>query len=85
MPVPSPHRPRSGQLALARIKGGEVSKLRYSVPIIAYDKITKELVGEYYSVKEAARQLGLRSCTIHDVLKGRVKSYKGYTFNYKSK
>jgi hypothetical protein len=73
----------SGQLTLARIRGGEVTKLRHSVPIIAYDKITKELVAEYYSVKEAARQLGLRSCTIHEVLKGRQKSYKGYTFNYK--
>lgn len=74
----------SGQLSLTRDKGGEVSKLRYSIPIIAYDKITKKLVGEYYSVKEAARQLGLRSCTIHVVLKGRQKSANGYIFNYKA-
>jgi len=36
----------------------------------------------YFSIKEAARQLGLKpDSKITDIIKGRLKSYKGYTFS----
>jgi hypothetical protein len=41
-----------------------------------------EFVGEYYSINEAQRQLGLTT-GVSDVLKGNHKQAKGYYFEYK--
>ena len=53
-----------------------------SIPIIATNLKTGESQ-EFYSSSECARQLGLHRSSITEVLKGRQKQTKGYTFKYK--
>lgn len=53
-----------------------------SIPIIATNIKSGEFT-EFNSTKECARQLGLNQSSITDVLKGRQKQTKGYTFKYK--
>jgi NUMOD1 domain len=62
--------------------GFQTTKERYSKPIIVYKYSTMEFVGEYYSVKEAARQLNINHGNIHAVLGGKGIQRKGYTFRY---
>ncbi len=63
-------------------------------PILVYKKDTGELVGEWCSSNECARDLNLDGSAIWKILKGRssatpdgimrpCKSHKGYTFKYK--
>lgn len=62
------------------IRCGQITKERYSQPILAYRKDTGEFVGEFPSQMEAARGLGVRAGNIHKVLSGRIKQTGGYTF-----
>lgn len=51
------------------------------IPVVAYVYKTGEFVGEFKSEKEASEILGVYH--ISDILKGKRKSSKGYTFKYK--
>jgi predicted GIY-YIG superfamily endonuclease len=52
---------------------------RFAIPIIAYNKYGK-YVGEYKSTSEAANKLGICQPSISNVINGKIKHAKGYTF-----
>lgn len=74
----------SGEWDKIRMMGTNIGTKLLSKPIIAYDKNNGNIIGEYKSVSEAGRQLGIKVPNIVVVLKGRQKSAKGYTFQYKN-
>jgi len=51
-----------------------------SIPILVYKKDTGEFVGKFRSVTNCAQQLDLDVPTIRQILRGKGKSQKGYTF-----
>jgi DNA-directed RNA polymerase specialized sigma54-like protein len=53
-----------------------------STPIIAFDKNTN-YINEFVSLQSAARELNLHASNICKVLKQKIKSTGGYTFEYK--
>lgn len=53
-----------------------------SIPIIATNLKTGEST-DFNSGKECARELGLHTSNLTEVLKGRGKTLRGYTFKYK--
>jgi hypothetical protein len=61
-------------------KQGAINKEKLRVPIAAYNKFDNSYVGEYISVADCARELGISSPDIFSCLSGRQKSTKGYTF-----
>lgn len=61
-------------------KQGAIMREKLRVPIAAYKKSDNSYVGEYISVADCARELGLSSPDIFSCLSGRQKSTKGYTF-----
>lgn len=54
---------------------------RYKKPVVAYVYKTGEFVGEFESEMEASKILGVHH--ISEILKGKRKTSKGYTFKYK--
>jgi predicted GIY-YIG superfamily endonuclease len=67
----------SGHLASIRLKQ------RKSKPIFVYRKDTGELVGEFTSQRDAARQLGLCVGHLNEVLSNKRTHTGGYTFKKK--
>lgn len=59
----------------------ERTSKKQSIPIIATNLKTGNST-EFYGTSECARQLGLNHSHITDVLKGRLKQTKGFTFKY---
>ena len=56
-------------------------KQKLGHPVVAYkDNI---FVGEYYSIKECSRVLGLDNHSVHYVLQGKYSQTKGYIIKYK--
>lgn len=49
-------------------------------PVKVFDKNTLDFIGEFESMREAARFLNISSGGISSVIKGKQKSYKGYIF-----
>ena len=62
------------------LKCNQRMKELYSQPIVAYRKDTYELVGEFTSLNEAAKLLGVHVGNIAHVLSGKYKQTGGYTF-----
>lgn len=54
-----------------------------SIPVIAYDKKTLNVIGEYNSYVEAAKDLNLHAAAISAICRGVYKSTKNYTFKNK--
>lgn len=50
------------------------------ITVKVFDKKTLDFVGEFESMREAARFLNISSGGISSVIKGKQKSYKGYIF-----
>jgi hypothetical protein len=63
--------------------GNKAMKEKYSQAIIAYDYKTGHYIGEYPSLKEAEKALGVRNGNISLVVRGIRNQSGGYTFNYK--
>lgn len=61
----------------------QVCRDRFSKATLVYTYPQLDFICEYYSVKEAGRQLNILPSGIRDVLSGRKKQTKGYTFKYK--
>lgn len=76
-------RKNSGEWDRIRMIGTSIGTKLISKPIIAYHKNSGDIKGEYKSLSEAGRELGIKVPNIVVVLKGRGKSAKGYTFQYK--
>ncbi|MEK6479599.1 NUMOD1 domain-containing DNA-binding protein [Catalinimonas sp. 4WD22] len=57
----------------------------FSKPVLCYDAKTGELIQEYISAREAARQLNLFSNQVTQVCKGKFAHTGGYIFRYKKK
>jgi predicted GIY-YIG superfamily endonuclease len=53
------------------------------VPVVVYDYKTKIKIGEYNSIKEAGKALGVNYGNISRVLNKKVNHSKGYYFEYK--
>jgi predicted GIY-YIG superfamily endonuclease len=64
-----------------RLTGKMLADLK-STPIIAFDKNTN-YINEFVSLQSAARELNLHASNICKVLKQKIKSTGGYTFEYK--
>jgi hypothetical protein len=62
---------------LSKANIGKISPKRKRVK--AYNYITGEYIGTYDSFTECQKQLGLKN-HITDVISGKYKQYKGYTF-----
>lgn len=64
----------------------EANKMRktygHSTPYPIVVLIGSKLIGEYESISECGRRLGLDKGSISKVLKGICKQHKGYTFEY---
>jgi hypothetical protein len=52
--------------------------------VLAFDKLTNELVSDFVSISKAARELNISQSDIVGVLKNRQKTAKGYYFKYKN-
>jgi len=52
------------------------------VRVLQYDKDTKQLVGDYYSIAFASRELHIASTSITKCCKGLVTDFKGYIWEY---
>jgi hypothetical protein len=63
---------------------GNITAERTRIAIIAYDKKTKEFIGEFKSMTEAAKKLNCFKTHISACCNGKAKSHKGYIFEYKS-
>jgi hypothetical protein len=68
----------SGHLALMVILAAE----KRSIPILAFNYLTGELISKYKSISEAGRELNIFGTNINCCLKGKYKQAKGYTFKY---
>ena len=57
---------------------------RYTPPVavIVYD-VNNKLLGEFKSVKDAAKYLNVSACGISNVLKNKRKAIRGYKIKYK--
>jgi len=58
-------------------------KLKRSIPILMLDYYTGNLIKEYKSTNDAAKELGINSGSICMALKSKSKKYKQYKFLYK--
>jgi hypothetical protein len=52
--------------------------------ILAYDRFTNELIGEYESLSQCGRELQLRVPKISECVNGKRKWHRNYTFKYKA-
>jgi hypothetical protein len=66
---------------LPHTEGTRIYHLSKPKPVLVYKG--GQLIGEYYAIQEAVRQLKLVKCDVYHVLAGRNKQHKGYTFQYK--
>lgn len=55
----------------------------YGKPVLQIDKNTDEVIAEYHSVLEAARQLGINNSNISKCCLGKYKQAYGYKWKYK--
>lgn len=52
-----------------------------SFPIIAYNNMTLEIIGEYSSIKECGKQLGINTSVVYEIsISHKRLTYKGMTF-----
>lgn len=59
---------------------GAIMKEKLRVPIAAYNKSDNSHIGNYISVADCARELGISQTDIFHCLSGKQKSTKGYKF-----
>jgi hypothetical protein len=52
--------------------------------VLAFDKLTNELVSNFVSISKASRELNISKCDVSAVLNNRQKTAKGYYFKYKN-
>lgn len=77
-------KPNTKRLQNGRIKQGKDLSHEDLIKAQPHSKsIIDNYNNEYSSIKEASRLLNIRFQKISDVLSGRRRSYKGYTFRYK--
>ena len=69
-----------------KISGKLVGKMNgirgSSKSVNIYDYSTNEFIGNYYSIREAARQLNVYQSPLTAVAKGKYKQHKGYKVEY---
>ena len=53
------------------------------MPVLQIDLETKQIIAEYPSANEAARQLNIYQGNISDCCRGKRKTYKGFKWSYK--
>jgi hypothetical protein len=58
-------------------------QINNEIPILMYDKKSKELIMHFQSLSKAALYLGCRTSDVSANLKNRQKSVRGFYFNYK--
>jgi hypothetical protein len=63
--------------------GLKMPQINNEIPIIMYDKKSKDLIMEFNSISKASRYLGCGRSEVSANLKNRQKSVRGYYFNYK--
>jgi hypothetical protein len=73
----------NGRIQIISKLGGDATKIKYSKPILCFDKFTNEFLYEFSSQKEASKILNLDESSIRKVLKYKRKSVGNYTFIYK--
>ena len=66
-------------------KGLENSHKNNSKPVIAFNYLTNEIVGEYPSLWNACKVLNINQGAATSNIKGRKKQISGYYFEYKNK
>lgn len=70
-------------LKCKNIKNPEIGRNQHlNKPIVQIDKSTKEVIKEWDSMAEAARQIDIDHTLIYKVLKGKTKSTYGFIFKY---
>ena len=77
-------REKSANAGILGKEYGYLGGLKIKKPVIAYCKVTKNIIKEYDSITAASNELKVNLGCIHSILHGKRKSSGGYYFEYKN-
>ena len=71
--------------AIQRIREKQLNSPKFSKSVLQLDINTEQIIAKYPSAREAARQLNINSSCISMCCNGKLKTYKGFKWQYADK